>query len=100
MPMRCRGKHGRAFSRHAAAAQPAGTARTGRLLERAGARGEPARNHSLCPCAVAASMDAHFRDTPLPRNLPVLLALVDFWNAQAPGASQRVIIPYAHALSR
>jgi glucose-6-phosphate isomerase len=50
--------------------------------------------------AGAASMDAHFRDTPLPRNLPVLLALVDFWNAQAPGASQRVIIPYAHALSR
>jgi glucose-6-phosphate isomerase len=45
-------------------------------------------------------MDAHFRDTPLARNLPVLLALVDFWNAQAPGAGQRVVVPYAHALSR
>lgn len=50
--------------------------------------------------AGAASMDAHFRDSPLSHNLPVLLALVDFWNAQAPGASQRVVIPYAHALSR
>jgi glucose-6-phosphate isomerase len=50
--------------------------------------------------AGAAAMDAHFRDTPLARNLPALLALVDFWNAQAPGASQRVVVPYAHALSR
>jgi len=48
----------------------------------------------------AATMDAHFRDAPLPRNLPVLLALVDFWNAQAPGASQRIVVPYAHALAR
>jgi len=50
--------------------------------------------------AGAATMDTHFRDAPLPRNLPVLLALVDFWNAQAPGASQRIVVPYAHALSR
>lgn len=50
--------------------------------------------------AGAASMDAHFRDAPLPQNLPVLLALVDFWNAQAPGATQRLVIPYAHSLSR
>jgi glucose-6-phosphate isomerase len=50
--------------------------------------------------AGAAAMDAHFRDTPLPRNLPALLALVDFWNAQASGMNQRVVVPYAHALSR
>jgi glucose-6-phosphate isomerase len=50
--------------------------------------------------AGAATMDAHFRDAPLERNLPVLLALVDFWNAQALNASQRAVVPYAHALSR
>ena len=50
--------------------------------------------------AGAATLDAHFRDTPLERNLPVLLALVDFWNAQAPHAAQRVVVPYAHALAR
>jgi glucose-6-phosphate isomerase len=50
--------------------------------------------------AGAATLDAHFRDTPLEHNLPVLLALVDFWNAQAATASQRVVVPYAHALSR
>jgi glucose-6-phosphate isomerase len=46
----------------------------------------------------AASMDTHFRETPLERNLPVLLALVDFWNAELLGHAQRVVVPYAHAL--
>jgi glucose-6-phosphate isomerase len=50
--------------------------------------------------AGAASMDAHFRDTPFERNLPVLLALVDYWNAQVLGHPQRVVAPYAHALGR
>jgi glucose-6-phosphate isomerase len=50
--------------------------------------------------AGAASMDAHFREAPLDRNLPVLLALVDWWNAELLGHSQRVIAPYAHALGR
>jgi glucose-6-phosphate isomerase len=50
--------------------------------------------------AGAASMDAHFRGTPLERNLPVLLALVDYWNAQLLGHPQRVVAPYAHALGR
>ncbi len=50
--------------------------------------------------AGAASMDAHFRDTPFERNLPVLLALVDYWNAQVLGHAQRVVVPYAHALGR
>jgi glucose-6-phosphate isomerase len=49
--------------------------------------------------AGAASMDEHFRQTPLERNLPVLLALVDFWNTQLLGASQRIVVPYAQALA-
>jgi len=49
--------------------------------------------------AGAASMDEHFRQTPLERNLPVLLALVDFWNAQLLGCPQRVVVPYAQALA-
>ena len=48
--------------------------------------------------AGAASMDAHFRETALEGNLPVLLALVDYWNAEFLGHTQRVVIPYAHAL--
>jgi glucose-6-phosphate isomerase len=50
--------------------------------------------------AGAASMDEHFRKAPLDRNLPVLLALVDFWNAQVLGYPQRVVVPYAQALAR
>ncbi len=50
--------------------------------------------------AGAASMDAHFREAPVERNLPVLLALVDYWNAQVLGHPQRVVAPYAHALGR
>ncbi len=49
--------------------------------------------------AGAASMDQHFRETPLERNLPVLLALVDYWNAEFLGHRQRVVVPYAHALA-
>jgi glucose-6-phosphate isomerase len=50
--------------------------------------------------AGAASMDEHFRNEPLERNLPVLIALVDFWNAQVLGYPQRVVVPYAQALAR
>jgi len=48
--------------------------------------------------AGAASMDTHFRETPLDRNIPVLLGLVDYWNAELLGHPQRVVVPYAHAL--
>ena len=48
--------------------------------------------------AGAASVDRHFRETPLGSNLPVLLALVDFWNARILGYPQRIIVPYAEAL--
>jgi glucose-6-phosphate isomerase len=48
--------------------------------------------------AGAASMDSHFRETPLESNLPVLLALIDWWNAELLGYPQRIVVPYAHAL--
>jgi glucose-6-phosphate isomerase len=48
--------------------------------------------------AGAASMDTHFRETPLESSLPVLLALIDWWNAELLGHPQRIVVPYAHAL--
>jgi len=48
--------------------------------------------------AGAASIDRHFREAPFESNLPVLLALVDFWNVRLLGISQRVVVPYAEAL--
>jgi glucose-6-phosphate isomerase len=50
--------------------------------------------------AGAASVDAHFRDEPLERNLPVLLGLVGWWNATQLGHGERVVVPYAQALVR
>ena len=48
--------------------------------------------------AGAAAMDAHVRTAPLASNLAVVLALVGWWNARWLGHSQRLVIPYAHAL--
>ena len=48
--------------------------------------------------AGAAAMDKHVRTTPFARNLAVVLALVGWWNARWLGHSQRLVIPYAHAL--
>jgi glucose-6-phosphate isomerase len=45
-------------------------------------------------------MDAHFRTAPLARNVPVLLALLAYWNARWLGHAQRIVIPYAQALAR
>lgn len=50
--------------------------------------------------AGAAAMDAHFRATPLERNLPVVLGLVGWWNACVLGHAQRIVVPYAQALAR
>ncbi len=47
----------------------------------------------------AAAMDTHFRDTPLAGNLPVLMALCDWLDVCAYGASQRVVVPYARSLA-
>lgn len=46
----------------------------------------------------AADMDTHFRDTPLERNLPVRLALLDYWNSAVLGHPMRVVLAYAHRL--
>jgi glucose-6-phosphate isomerase len=45
-------------------------------------------------------MDAHFRDTPLERNLPVILGLLDVWYINFFGTATRVVLPYAQTLSR
>lgn len=48
--------------------------------------------------AGASEMDQHFRDTPLERNLPVRLALLDYWNRTILGQPMRVLLAYAHRL--
>ena len=46
----------------------------------------------------AAAMDAHFLDTPLERNAPVLLALAQVMNRDGLGRSARAVVPYAQRL--
>jgi glucose-6-phosphate isomerase len=49
--------------------------------------------------AGAAALDAHFATAPLARNLPALMGLCDWFNVRAYGAQQRLVVPYARALS-
>ena len=46
----------------------------------------------------AAAMDAHFFNTPVERNLPAILALLEIWNSNLLGASTRALLPYAQSL--
>jgi glucose-6-phosphate isomerase len=46
----------------------------------------------------AAAMDAHFRDAPLPANLPVLAALADVWAAHGQGQGTRAVFCYDERL--
>ena len=46
----------------------------------------------------AEAMDAHFAHAAPADNLPLLLALVDFWNVNALGITQRMTAPYSSAL--
>ena len=48
----------------------------------------------------AAAMDAHFRDAPFERNLPVLMALIAVWNRNFLKLGTQVIAPYREALAR
>ncbi len=48
----------------------------------------------------AASMDKHFRETPLEQNLPVLLALIGIWRRNAMGWPTVALIPYDQRLER
>jgi glucose-6-phosphate isomerase len=47
----------------------------------------------------ARAMDFHFREAPLHKNLPVVLALVGFLNAFIYERDCRAVLPYARALS-
>ena len=44
--------------------------------------------------AGAQSMDQHFLDAPLDKNLPLMLALVDIWNVNFLGIGARAVLPY------
>ena len=46
------------------------------------------------------AMDAHFRDTPFDRNLPVLMGLIGIWNTDFLGAGTVAVLPYAQYLKR
>lgn len=48
--------------------------------------------------AGAAEMDRHTRETPLNSNVPMRLALLDYWNTSVLGDRMRVILAYANRL--
>jgi glucose-6-phosphate isomerase len=48
--------------------------------------------------AGARAMDAHFAETPLERNAPVLLALAHMFNRNGLGRPMRAVVPYAQRL--
>ena len=50
--------------------------------------------------AGAHAMDEHFKTTPLARNLPVRLGLLDVWYRNFHGFSSRSVAPYSSALRR
>ena len=50
--------------------------------------------------AGAHAMDLHFKEAPLEMNMPVLLALVGFWNRQFLGCPSLSIAPYHQDLNR
>lgn len=50
--------------------------------------------------AGAHAMDQHFRAAPLAQNMPVMLALIGFWNRQFLGCESLSIAPYHQDLSR
>jgi glucose-6-phosphate isomerase len=48
----------------------------------------------------AAAMDRHFLEAPVPDNLPVLLALAEFWHVSVCGHAARAVLAYDQRLSR
>ena len=50
--------------------------------------------------AGAHAADQHFRNTPVERNVPVILALLGVWYHNFWGAQSHAILPYDHNLSR
>ncbi len=48
--------------------------------------------------AGAAIMDRHFEDTALPENIPVILALLDYWYSNYFAATTHAFVPYDESL--
>ncbi|GAB4392138.1 MAG: glucose-6-phosphate isomerase [Gammaproteobacteria bacterium] len=48
--------------------------------------------------AGAYAMDEHFRNAPLPHNMPVIMALLDIWYSQFFGSQTQAILPYEDCL--
>ncbi len=48
----------------------------------------------------AAAMDAHFRETPLEKNLPVIMGLLGVWYRNVWGFATHAVLPYDQRLSR
>ena len=48
--------------------------------------------------AGAHAMDTHFRDAPLEKNLPVVMAMLGIWYSNFWGAETHAILPYDHYL--
>jgi glucose-6-phosphate isomerase len=48
----------------------------------------------------AHAMDRHFREAPLPENMPVLLGLVGIWHRDICGYATRAVLPYDQRLAR
>ncbi|RIY33747.1 glucose-6-phosphate isomerase [Psittacicella hinzii] len=48
----------------------------------------------------AYSVDQHFANTPLEKNLPVILALIGLWNTNFLGAQTEAILPYDQYMHR
>lgn len=46
----------------------------------------------------AHAMDRHFKEQPLAENIPVILALLDFYYANCQNVQQRAVIPYTQRL--
>ncbi|MCL2465022.1 MAG: glucose-6-phosphate isomerase [Micrococcales bacterium] len=46
------------------------------------------------------TMDEHFRRTPLHRNVPVLMGLMNIWYSNFLGAASHAVLPYQQALHR
>ncbi|MEY4175241.1 MAG: Glucose-6-phosphate isomerase [Actinomycetota bacterium] len=46
------------------------------------------------------TIDRHFREAPLERNLPVLMAMLGVWYHNVLGAETKAVLPYAHELRR
>ncbi len=45
-------------------------------------------------------IDEHFRTTPLERNIPALMGLLNVWNVNFLGAASHAVLPYAQQLHR